>query len=221
MSNVEITVRGAHVAYEQPERATVHLHIDLEGPAAKPVFDAVTAGAAAIRSSITPLHSPTGGPVTWWSTDRVQTWANRPWNKDGKQLPLVHHARAAFQVKFSEFGAMSSWLPTAVGHTGVTVAQIEWALTVNRRLELTEKVRRAAVADAVAKAEAYAAALGLGSVQAIAIADAGMLGDGLDPVRTDSVAHTRAFAGAAAPELQFAPSDVSLAANVDARFVAS
>jgi uncharacterized protein YggE len=222
MSDIEITVRGAYTAYAPPERATIKLRVGLEGSDATRVFSAVTETAAAIRASIEPLHDPNSGPVTWWSSEQVRTWAHRPWNKDGKQLPLVHSAVVEFDVKFSDFSALSSWVRVAVDHGGATVSRIDWALTTARRDSLTADVRARAVTEATAKAKAYAAAIGLSSIRAVAIADAGMLGEGLHPSAPQNVAYARAAsADAGGADLQFAPQDIAVTAEIDARFVAS
>ena len=222
MSDIEITVRGSYTAYAPPERATVKLRVGLEGPDATRAFSAVTDTAAAVRASIEPLHDPSAGPVTWWSSEQVRTWAHRPWNKDGKQLPLVHSAAVDFDVKFSDFSAMSSWVRNAVDHAGATVSRIDWALTTARRDALTADVRARAVTDATTKARAYAAAIGVATVRAVAIADAGMLGDGLHPTAPQGLAYARAgSADAGGAELQFAPQDIAVTAEIDARFVAS
>ena len=88
----EITVRGSYSAFEPPERGTVHATIAYEGPAMEPVYDRVARDLESVKTSIIPLKSGDDGPVTWWSAEQLRTWSNRPWNKDGKQLPLVHHA---------------------------------------------------------------------------------------------------------------------------------
>ena len=93
----EITVRGTFTAFHAPERGTVHATIAFEGPAMEPVYDRVARDLEAVMASVTPLKTGDHGPVTWWSADQVRTWSSRPWNKDGKQLPLVHHASVGYR----------------------------------------------------------------------------------------------------------------------------
>lgn len=219
MSQVEITVRGSHTMYVPPERATVRLLVGLEGADAEQVYAAVAQVAGDVRRSIEDLHRPDAGPVTWWSSDQIQTWANRPWNKDGKQLPLVHHARVVFQVKFSDFVALSRWLTSVSGMRGTSVAGVEWALTVAQEEQLTREVRTAAVAEARAKAQAYADALEAGEVRAIALADAGMLGTGSPDGPSAGAAMTRVAHLESAPDVELAPQHVALTAAVDGRFL--
>jgi uncharacterized protein len=219
MSEVEITVRGSHTAFAQPERATVRLVVALETGDANSVYSSTVEVANGLRRSIEPLHNPTKGPVTWWSSDQVQTWASRPWNKDGKRLPLVFHARASFQVKFSDFSELSRWVTGAVEQQGVSIGGIEWALTATHRDSLTAQVRGEAVANALRKAQAYADAIGAGTARVLAVADAGMLGEGLRPVSDAPASFQRmsAAAGSGGGDVEFAPQDISVTAEVDVR----
>jgi len=217
----EITVRGSFSAFQAPERATVHATIAFEGPAMEPVYDRVAHDLEAVKASVTPLRTGDHGPVTWWSAEQLRTWSKRPWNQDGIQLPLVHHARVGIEVKFRDFSALSRWVGQQVAGTdGFRVDRVEWALTSKRRTELQRQVRTRAVEDAVLRAQQYADALGLSRIRPIAIADAGMLGDGLHPERGREVAMMRAVgASGAGPDVELVPEDIEVSAAVDARFV--
>ena len=175
--STEITVRGSFATFERPERGTVHATIAYDGPAPEPVYGRVARDLEVVKSSIGRLDDKENGAVTWWSADQLRTWSNRPWNKDGKQLPLVHHASVDLEVKFRDFSALSRWVGEHVANTeGFRVARVEWALTAKRREALEKDVRARAVLDAVTRAQQYADALGLGQIRPVAIADAGMLG---------------------------------------------
>jgi uncharacterized protein YggE len=219
----EITVRGSYSAYQPPERATVRATLGFEGPQMQPVYDRVVRDLEAVKASIVEIHDPERGPVTWWSTQHVRTWANRPWNQDGKQLPLVHHASVGVQVKFRDFAVLARWVGDHVERTeGFSLDGVEWALTELLRHQLARDVRTRAVQDAAERAQEYADALELGPVRPVALADAGMLGNGLHPMAAGAEA---AFmrAGAAKDSdavLALAPEDIEVAAVVDGRFVA-
>ena len=215
----EITVRGSFAAFERPERGTVHATIAYEGPVMEPVYSRVARDLDAVKASIAPLDNKDNGPVTWWSADQLRTWSNRPWNKDGKQLPLVHHASVGFEVKFRDFGVLSRWVGEHIANTeGFRVTHVEWALTAKRREALQKEVRTRAARDAVTRAQEYADALGLGQIRPVAIADAGMFGK--RPENGPSVAYMRASAVGGAPEVELVPEHIEVSAEVDARFVA-
>ncbi len=226
MTETVITVQGQHSAFYPAERATVSLSIHFDGPRREPVFAVANAAAEDVRGRVTALHDGKAGPVTWWSSDSVQVWGDRPWNQEGKQLPVVYHARIGFSVKFSDFDALARFLEELAARDGVTIGSIEWALTEARKTSVTTEVRSRAVKDAVNKATVYAQSIGLGSVRAVAIADPGMLGDqvGASGGGMQFASSSRAFKAmdaAGSPELSLKPEDIEIAAIVDARFVAS
>lgn len=216
---LQITVRGAHTAYQRPERATVHLRVGIEGPAADAVHAATARSASALTESLVSLHDPQVGPVTNWSSDQLRTWAQRPWNTEGKQLSLVHHAQVDLQATFADFTALSRWITQALAVTGVSVERIAWTLTEARQRELVGRVRTAAVHDARERAQAYADALDLGPVRVRAIADAGMLGHGPEPTGGPGPQSFAGLAVGGVDDLAFTPQDVAVSTEVDAVFV--
>ncbi|GAA4077567.1 SIMPL domain-containing protein [Nocardioides kongjuensis] len=220
----EFTVRGSHSAFQPPERGTAQVTLSFQGPALQPVYDRVAADLEAVKASVRELHDPAAGPVTWWSTQHVRTWAERPWNQDGKQLPLVHHASVGVQVKFRDFARLTSWVGGLVGSAeGFHLDGVQWALTEARRVELEHTVRARAVQDAARRAQEYADALGLGPVRPVAVADAGMLGPGISPMGGAAPAAYLRMAAkdtGGGAELELSPEDIEVSAEVDARFVA-
>ncbi|MBM0125028.1 SIMPL domain-containing protein [Pimelobacter simplex] len=219
----EFTVRGSHSAFQPPERGTAQVTLSFQGPALQPVYDRVVADLEAVKVSVHELHDPANGPVTWWATQHVRTWAQRPWNKDGKQLPLVHHASVGVQVKFRDFARLATWVGRLVSSAeGFRLDGVTWALTEARRIELERAVRTHAVQDAARRAQEYADALGLGQVRPVAVADAGMLSQGIAPMGGGGPAgYMRAAAKDAGggAELDLSPEDIEVSAEVDARFV--
>jgi len=219
-----ITVQGSFSAWYPAERATVRLTVAFDGPKRDAVLASASATAQQVTDTVKALHDPDAGPVTWFSSDRVRVWAERPWNADGKQLAPVHHASIGVTAKFSDFDALADWLTDAAVQPGVQVNGIEWALTDAKRTSVTTEVRSRAVTDAADKARVFAQAIGLGSVTAVAIADPGMLGVSGAAVAYPAPPMMRAAsmkmadAGAA---LDFTPEDIEVAASVDARFEAS
>nr|WP_123027713.1 SIMPL domain-containing protein [Mycolicibacterium stellerae] len=217
----EITVRGTFSAFQSPERGTVHATIAYEGPAMEPVYDRVARDLEAVKASVTPLKTGDHGPVTWWSAQQLRTWSNRPWNKDGIQLPLVHYARVGIEVKFRDFSSLSRWVGQHVTNTeGFKISHVEWTLTSKRRTELQRQAHTRAVEDAVVRAQLYADALGLGKIAPVAIADAGMLGPNLHPERGGGAAYMRVGAAdGGGSDVELIPADIEVSATVDARFI--
>jgi hypothetical protein len=223
MSETIITVEGGFDHHHPAERGTVLVTAGFQGPER----DGVVARTAQLHSRIAgeaqQLHSPTGGPVTWWSSERLRAWSERPWNNEGKQLPLVHHASIDLEVKFSDLRRLAEWTEGLASVDGVTIGGIRWALTEVTTTRLATDARHRAVLDAVEKATSYAHSLGLYSLQPIALADPGMLGDGTRPT-TPASAEAMQFsrkAAASEPAIDLKPEDITIGSRVHARFVAS
>lgn len=219
-----ITVQGSHTVWIDAERATLQVSAAFDGPEREDVFARATTAAATVSDIIAPLVDAGAGPVTWWTSDRVNVWSERPWNTEGARLPLVYHAAIGVRAEFRDVDALSRVVEQLAVLDGISIGQIEWDLTDERRRSVTDEVRAAAVADAVHKAAGYAAAAGVGSPAVVALADPGMLGDAPSDSSAPSMERT-AFraamdAGGGAP-LTLTPERIQVTASVDVRFVSA
>jgi uncharacterized protein YggE len=227
MTDTIITVQGEFSAWYAAERATVSVAVQTEGAKRDEVFARAVAAADAVRASIETLFDKDAGPITWWSSDSVRVWSQRPWNNEGKQLALVYYSAVDASAKFKDFDALARWVETVAVIPGVTVGGIRWDLTDATRTSVTTEVRSRAVKDAVQKASVYAQSIGLGTVTAVALADHGMLGDpsgggnGFPSPAPFRAMRADAMMSGGAPELALKPEEIAVQAVVDARFVAS
>jgi uncharacterized protein YggE len=225
MAEIVITVRGSHEDRIAPERATVALVADHQGAEKARVYSETTTSASRVTDLLRPLAD--AGAVTRWASDEVRTWSERPWNQEGRQLPLVFHASVGVEAEFGDFATLSTFLDQATGVPGVSVNGVTWSLPGGRRREVEREARRRAVLDATERATDYATAIGLTTVRASAIADVGMLGDDSGqqgPGGGGGRAYARMAAldtGPAEGAIDLTPRDVIVAAAVDARFAAS
>ena len=219
MSETVITVQGRFSHHRAPERARVTLTVSFDGHDRVFVFHAAAAAAESLASRIARDFDPVAGPMHAHSSDSVRTWAERPWNQEGIYLPLVHHANVSFTANYGDFGALARFVDDVVDIEGVTIGGVDWSLTEGTLSSLVAEVRSRAVKDAVAKASVYAQSIGLGSVRAVAIADAGMLSDTSSP---PEVPHLMRFTSSTSGgEIWLRPEEIAVEAVVDARFVAS
>ena len=222
MSDTVITVRGTAREEHAAERAVVRVGVGHDGPRREAVVSTAAATADRVRAGLEPLQA--AGAVSTWSSDRVAIWSDRPWNADGRRLPLVYHASVAFVATFVAFDELARWVEEVGLLDGVDVGSIAWELTDETRDAALERVRTRAVQDAKAGALVYARAAGLQSVRAVAIADPGLL-SGPEPGMPvpGAAPMARAFAAkeASGPALAFTPADLEVAAEVEARFSAS
>ena len=215
MSDVIITVRGDHETRIAPEQGVVHLSVRCDGPERGPVVERIGALAAPLREELAARQS--SGEVSEWSSQHTNIWAERPWNNEGVQLPLVHHASVDVVATFTDFSALSFWVSAVAEREGVQVGGVTWQLTSATRRTLEADVAARAVQTAVSRATAYAKAIGHASVTPLEIADIGLLGR---PEADPGPRMMRAMASDASPTLDFQPQAITVTAGVEARFAA-
>jgi len=171
-----LTVEGRAERRVPAERGTVQLDVAAEGADRGAVVAEATGLHARLVEHVRRLAAE--GTVTRWSADRVRVGSSRPWSPTGEQLPPVHVAAVALEAETADPEALAALVEEAASHEGVTVTGVHWSLTDATRAAVVAEVEDAAVRDAVDRAGRRAHSLGLGAVQATAVADAGLLGEG-------------------------------------------
>jgi uncharacterized protein YggE len=138
-----------------------------------------------------------------------------------KQKPKrVAVASAAVRVTFVELAVLSRWLGDVAEQEGVEVHGIEWALAEDRRRAVEGEVRTEAVLDALERARAYAAALGLETVEPARVYEPGLRPEG-ESGGGMAYRGTASFrASAAPPEFDVRPEELEVRAEVSADFTA-
>lgn len=211
---LDIVVRGDARRRYPAERGVLSVPAEVSGPRR----DEVYAEAVAVHDRLVAAvrAAEADGAVTTWSSQSVHVFVQRPVDQDGRPGAPVFHADIAVEAEFVDFDALSAFVDAWAVVDGVRIGGVNWDVTEANRLAYERDLRRLAVDDAVAKAQAYADAVGRGPVRAVQLADPGM-SDAPTP-------RTARFAMAAAPgggpELELRPRDIEIAAAVDARFVA-
>lgn len=217
MNDVIITVRGSAEAHLAPERAVAHVSASVDGPERAAVIERVAAVSAPVRDDLAARKA--AGTIDEWTAQRVAVWSERPWNGEGRQLDLVHHASVEITATFSDFAALSDWLNLLATRDALQVGAVDWQLTPETRARTEREVATAAVAVAVDRATAYAAAIGRANVVPLQIADLGLLESDAQPRMMK--ASMMAMDAAGAPAVDFRPDDITVTAAVEARFTAS
>lgn len=217
MTDVVITVRGAHSVTLPPQQATVYASVSADGPAPDPVVHLVASALAEVSASLAARCDPADGPVTRYAVEQIQKGAHRPYNQDGRQLPPVHTASASVTATFADFDDLAAWIERVAALDGVAVNHIEWALTDDRRVTVERETRKEAVRDARRRAQDYADALDLGPVRVRTVTDTGLSGPG-----QPRVLMARAVADSGGPpHIALRPDDVVVEAQVEATFEVS
>jgi len=200
-----------------PELAAVTLSVGGSGEARDDVVARTGAAHERLLAAIRELEA--SGALEAWSAPQLRVWSHRPWNAEGRQLPLVHEASADVEVVFRDLDRLGEWLGAAAGSDELTIGGVDWRLTDASRRRASEAAQRAAVADAVAKAGVYASALGLGTPIIVELSDHGLLADGPSPMPKAMMMRAAADVGGGSAT-EFAPQDLVIEASVDARFTA-
>lgn len=216
MTDVAITVRGTHLVTVPPQQATVYATVRADGPAAEPVLQLVAAALAAVNASLQARHDSAAGPVIRYAVEQIHKDAHRPYNQDGRQLPLVHTASASITATFTDFADLAAWIEQVAGLDGVGINHIQWALTDERRLAVERESRQEAVREARRRAQDYADALGLGPVAVRTVSDPGLSGPGQAKV---VMARAMAAPAGGPTEITLRPEDVQVESQVEATFV--
>ncbi len=212
MSELTIVVTGTSQREVPAERVTVRLRLAADGSDRDALVSEVGTQHAQLTSQVEQLQS--AGVVSWWASDQLQAWGERPWSNDGVQLPVVHHAAVELRVRFVDFAALGVWLTEAAAAETVTVAGLDWELEDDTRDSITAQVQIAAVHDAVTRASRYAAALGHERVEAVEVTEPA------DPAQPGVMAMSYRDGGrtGGAPAFELRPEEVSVRASVTARF---
>lgn len=217
-SDVTITVRGENESRVAPERATIRVTVRTEGPQRSAVVDQVMRLAEPIRAGITQRKD--AGTVADWTSKRLAVSADRPWNNEGKRLALVYRASIDFSATFTDPSELSIWVSDVSAWDGVEVGGVDWQLTPETRARIERDVAASAVRVAVARAEAYATALGLTSVTPLEIADVGLISHGQSPAAPQMLKARGAAFADSAPAMEYEPDEIVVSATVEARFTA-
>lgn len=213
---VDITVRGEAEARYPAERAIVTLAAAVEAADRQQAYDRATAVQQAVTAQLTELADRDA--VLDWSSDQVSVSSHRPWRDDGGQGTPVHAARVEITAQFSDFSRLGGFIDYWAGRDGVEIAGIVWDVLERNRRIYESDLRKAAVDDAVNRAQTYADALRRGRVVATRIADPGLLAGGGGP--SPVALRMEAVVGDAGDGLQLTPEPVRIHVAVDAGFAA-
>lgn len=211
--DVTITVRGSHEDRIPAEEGVARVGVRVEHADRGEAMARLAASGQRLRDQLD-AQAGSGGLVSWTSS-RAHVFTDRPWGPDGSRLDPVHHASLEFRAVFDDADTLSAWIDTATADPAVQVDGIDWRLREGTDREARDRVARAAVEDAVARARSYAASLGLHHVTAIEVADAGLLSS--DSATAGPMMMKSAAADGA---VVVRPDEVVVSVGVEARFSA-
>lgn len=217
-----IAVRGTAEERIEPELAAVTLTVGVSGPERDTALARTAEARERVVAEVRELEA--SGSLDTWSAGQLRVWSHRPFNSEGRQLPLVHRTSAEIEIVFTDLDRLGDWVSRVADGDAVDLNGLDWRLTDPTRRRVQELAQRAAVADAVAKARVYAAALGLGEPTPVELADTGLLT--AQPVPPEpggmrlAMMSTGWDGGGAGAGTEFTPAELVIEASVEARFSA-
>ena len=212
-----ISVTGAAHRLLRPERGTARVLARFEGAQR----NEVAASAAALHERLTDdaRRFVRDGAADEWSADQVWVSTSDRYQGDKKEPKRIAVATAAVRVTFVDFPALSRWLAELAETAGAEVHGIEWSVSEERRRAVEGEVRTEAVLDALERARAYAAALGLDTVEPARVYEPGLRPD--EALGGGAAFRTSAMMEAgSSQEFTVRPEDLEVSAEVSADFTA-
>lgn len=224
MAPLEIRLQGNSVIARPAERAVLSVKVSSEGTSQETVSNDVTLTSnnlVKIFRELAPKdevgNATPDAPITVFSTPSLQT---RSWisttsrNNETVQLPRCFEASSRFKVIFRDFeklGEISDKL-FKMPHTDVT--ETEYILTDKTQEDLGSESRKAALRDAIQKAQDYAEVVGK-NVVAVEITDQGYTAGG----RTKQTARRSNYSSSPGVGLSVEPEDVQLKSSITVKFI--
>ncbi|TGO05462.1 SIMPL domain-containing protein [Serinibacter arcticus] len=222
---VQIAVTGDASARVPAERGTAAVRVEASGAERTDVVGRAVARHAELVAEA--KEAVASGAATAWEAADVTTGTYDEWvdggRSGGQKRIRRFRAQARVQVRFRDFAALGAWCLDVAGREDVTLDRISWSLTEATRATVVDDLRARAARDAVARAAAYTAALGLPTPRLTSLWEDGLrpgpgapIGGGEPRLRA-----MRASAfddGGATLELQ--PQDIELAVALSADFEA-
>lgn len=210
---VEIAVRGRARRRYPSERAKLTVWVGFSGSDRSVVYQSSVDACGSVIDHLKEL-SETAALITW-SSDTVRVNSYRPTDGKGRRLNPVYSTRIPVRAEFADFSVLSDFVDRWAVADGVEIGGVTWDVTTDNRLVYEAEIRRAAVADAIAKAQAYADAVGAGPVRPVRLADPDANDVSWHPARMmemsiDGAEELRS--------LELRSEDIEVEVTVDARF---
>ncbi len=215
IDDLEIVVRGQARGRYRPERGIIHLVVRVEGADKPAVYTRAVEAHADLTRALTD-HESAGG-VARWSADSVRVYSYRPYSETGERRELVYNTRIRIEAEFVDFEKLSEFIDVWASVDAVEIGDIDWDLRDETRRERERELRRAAVDDAILKAQAYSDAVGRGPVTPVLLSDPDMASR-VPPSPRRAMPMAVAAGPTPSPSLELRTDDIEIAVAVDARF---
>lgn len=216
---LRITVSGSARWYFPAEQVTLRADISFAGPERSAVVEDAAEAQRPLLADVVDLAE--AGMLLRHSAGALRVTTRIPVDEHGRRRAPVHTARLQVTGVFIDFDELAGFVERWSETDGVELNVYGWDVLDEHRDYYTADVRRDAVAQAVAKAQAFADAVSRGPVVVTEFADPGLLHGGDQQPPTMARMAATAMDSAGPGELVVEPEDVVISAAVEARFVAT
>ena len=107
-----IAVSGTAEERIAPELGAVTLSVGGSGAARDVALARTSAAHERLLADVRELEA--SGALDTWSAGQLRVWSYRPWNNEGRQLPVVHQASADVEVVFTDLERLGEWVGDTV-----------------------------------------------------------------------------------------------------------
>ena len=122
-----IAVRGNAEERIDPELGAVSLSVGVSESQRDLAVARTTEAHEQLIAAIRELEA--SGALDTWSAGQLRVWSHRPWNAEGKQLPMVHQTSAEIEVIFTDLEKLGEWVSRVSIGSSVALGGIDWRLT--------------------------------------------------------------------------------------------
>ena len=225
MAPLTIDVTGESTISRVAERGVLTIHVSSTGKSQESVSEDVTRTCHNLRKTFSGLApknaeglAPADAPVTQFSMSAFITRSHVPQDKDGRDLDHREYtANTSFTIIFRDFAKLGEMTSRLFRTPHVEISSTEWRLTPATLKSLGSELRKAAMRDAVQKAQDYADVLGRSPI-AVEVTDQGTNRSGRTVQGTSRSRHSAAGSKAFVEGLVLEPEDVEWRSSIAVKF---
>ncbi|MGA4669084.1 SIMPL domain-containing protein [Propionibacteriaceae bacterium Y1923] len=215
---MEITVRAAAQGRRVPEIAVLTVRVSRESANQQQAASAAHTLMRQLSDQVRQIQADRPEIVDRLVVSPVGTRSWRPWNNEGKQLPMQHESSGRVQIALTDFDLVARLTQEWSGVDGLNLSAPHWELTEQSQRELETEVTTEAVKLCRRRAQVMATASGFDQVTPLQVADTGLL-ERPQAEAAPAPMMARAGAASAADEgFDLSPREIQVRIQVEARF---
>lgn len=218
---MEITVRAAAQGRRVPEIAVLTVRASHESGHQQEASSAAHTLMKQLADQVRQIQSERPEIVDRLVISPVGTRSWRPWNNEGRQLPLRHESSGQVQIALTDFDLVARLTQEWSAVEGLNLGAPRWELTDDSQRELEAEVTTEAVRMCRQRAQVMAEASDCHEVTPLQVADTGLLerpNAEAMPAPGVMMARSGAAADSADAGFDLSPREITVRVQVEARY---